>query len=96
MLTAITTMNVRRDAINETAQDLLRIDGVSEVYSVAGEWDLIVILRVRDQEQLADIVTNQMLKHEPVTRSQTHLAFRTYSNHDLEAMFTVGFEEPNA
>lgn len=90
MVTAFTMLNVRRDVINQTAEALLEIDGITEVYSVAGEWDLIAVLRVRDNEQLADVVTNHLLKLDAITRSQTHLAFRVFSKMDLDAMFDVG------
>lgn len=90
MVTAFTMLNVTRDVINQTAQQLLEIEGITEVYSVAGEWDLIAILRVRDNDQLAEVVTNHMLKLDAITRSQTLISFRVYSNFQLEAMFDVG------
>ncbi|MFP4144723.1 MAG: Lrp/AsnC family transcriptional regulator [Phycisphaeraceae bacterium] len=93
MVTAITLLQVRRDKINETAQNLLDIPGVSEVYSVAGEWDLVTVLRCRDNEHLADVVTNHMLKHEPITKSETLIGFRAYSRYDLDAMFDLGLED---
>ena len=89
MVTAFTMLNVTRDTINQTAQQLLEIDG-TEVYSVAGEWDLVAILRVRDNDQLAEVVTNHMLKLTAVTRSQTLIAFRVFSKFELDAMFDVG------
>jgi DNA-binding Lrp family transcriptional regulator len=94
MVTAFTLLNVRRDAINETAQELLDIDGVAEVYSVAGDWDLVAIARARDNDALADIVTNHMLKIDTIVKSQTLVAFRAYSHYDLEAMFSIGLDQP--
>ena len=93
MATAMVLVNVRRDAVNETAQALTDMDGVSEVYSVAGEWDLVTIIRARDTEQMADLVTNRMLKLDAIEKTTTLVAFRAYSRHDLERMFAVGFEE---
>ncbi len=93
MVTGIILMNVRRDAINETAQALLELKGVAEVYSVAGDWDLAAIVRVKTNDEMADIVTSHMLKIETITKTTTLLAFRAYSNHDLERMFSIGFEE---
>ena len=90
MVTAFTMLNVARDAINQVAQQLLKIDGVTEVYSVAGEWDLIAVLRMRDNDQLAEVVTNHMLKLDAIKRSQTLISFRVYSNYELEAMFDLG------
>lgn len=90
MVTAFTMLNVSRDLINQTAQKLLEIAGVTEVYSVAGEWDLVAIVRVRDNEQLAEVVTNHMLKLTAITRSQTLISFRVYSNYQLDAMFELG------
>lgn len=93
MVTAIVLLNVERDRVNEVASRLADLRGVSEVYSVAGRYDLAAILRVRDNEMLADLVTNRMLKIEGITRSETLIAFRVYSRHDLESIFSVGFEE---
>jgi len=93
MVTAIVLVNARRDAINETAQTLTQLDGVAEVYSVAGEWDLVVIVRTAANEQLAEIVTNHMLKLEGITKTLTLIAFRTYSKYDLERMFSIGMEK---
>jgi len=94
MITAIVLARTRRDAVNETAEALSRLDGVAEVYSVAGEWDLVAIIRVTQNDQLADLVTNHMLKLEGITKTSTCIAFRAYSRHDLERMFTIGLEGP--
>jgi DNA-binding Lrp family transcriptional regulator len=90
MVNAIVLLNVERGHINQVAQELVDMDGVSEVYSVAGQWDLVVILRARAEEALASLVTEQMLLVDGITSSQTLIAFRTYSRHDLERMFSVG------
>jgi len=92
MITAIVLANVKRDVINETAEALVELPGVSEVYSVAGEWDLAIVIRVKDSEQVADLVTNHMLKLDGLTKTITLIGFRAYSKYDLERMFTVGFD----
>ena len=92
MVTAFILVNARRDAVNETAQDLLGLAGVTEVYSTAGEWDLISVVRVKTNDELADLVTNHMLKLEGIVKTQTVIAFRAYSEYDLERMFGLGLE----
>ena len=92
MVTAITVLNVERGKINEVAEQLVEIDGVSEVYSVGGRYDLIAIIRVRHNEDLADVVTEHIRKIEGIRRTETMLAFRAYSRHDLEEMFSIGME----
>lgn len=92
MVNAIVLLRVERDRINEVAQELVDIDGVSEVYSVAGRWDLAVVVRARDDGHLADVVTARMLKVGGIRESETLIAFRVLSNYDLERMFAVGLE----
>ncbi len=89
MLTAIVMMKVQRDKVNEVASELAAMDGVSEVYSVAGRYDLTVIIRVKDSDMLSELVTEKMLKVEGILESETQLAFRVYSRHDLESMFSL-------
>ena len=93
MITGIILLNVERSKVNEIAETLSDIEGVSEVYSVSGQYDLVAIARLRDTEQLADVVTNHMLKVEGIVRTETMLAFQVYSRHDLESMFSLGIEE---
>ncbi|MDR2693126.1 MAG: Lrp/AsnC ligand binding domain-containing protein [Chitinispirillales bacterium] len=90
MLTAFVSLKVRRDSISEIASQLAAISGVSEVYSIAGRFDLTAIIRVRDCDDLAEIVTNKMLKFEGILDSETQIAFRVHSKHDLESMFSLG------
>jgi DNA-binding Lrp family transcriptional regulator len=92
MVTAIILLKVARERINDTAQELSGIEGMSEVFSVSGRYDLIAIVRVKDNDELAELVTGRMRKVEGIIESETMLAFRTYSRHDLEGMFSVGFE----
>jgi DNA-binding Lrp family transcriptional regulator len=92
MVTAIIILKVARERINDTAQELSDIEGISEVFSVSGRYDLIAIARVKDNDELSELVTVKMRKVEGITESETMLAFRAYSRHDLEGMFSVGFE----
>jgi DNA-binding Lrp family transcriptional regulator len=93
MVTAIVLITATRDKINETAEKLVELDGVSEVYSVAGPYDLAAIIRVRENQQLADLVTGEMLKLDGIEDTMTLIAFKAYSRHDLERMFSIGLEE---
>ncbi len=90
MVSAIVLLNVDRDKVNAVAEKLADMKGISEVHSVAGQYDLVAIIRVKDNEELAELVTNHMLKVNGITRSQTLIAFRVFSRHDLEAMFSIG------
>jgi DNA-binding Lrp family transcriptional regulator len=92
MVNAVVLLNVRNDRINEVAEALVELDGVSEVYSVAGQYDLVVILRAPGDDRIAAVVTEQMLKIEGLISSETLIAFRAYSKHDLERIFSVGME----
>jgi len=83
-------MNVERLKINEVASALADMEGVSEVYSVSGKYDLIAIARLENNEKLSDLVTRQMLKLTGVLKTETMLAFQSYSRHDLDAMFSIG------
>ena len=90
MVNALVLLNVSRDKVNTVAAALADMDGISEVYSVAGRYDLAVIIRARDNDQLAELVTNHMLKVEGILKSETLVAFRVHSRHDLEGMFSIG------
>jgi len=92
MITALVLMNVRRDAVNATAQALLAIPGVAEVYSVTGEYDLVAVLRLARYEDLADVVTTRMVAIESIERTQTMMAFKAYSREDLEQAWDIGVE----
>ena len=90
MVSAIILMNVERNKINETAEQLAGLNGISEVYSVSGEYDLVAVARVKTNDDLSDLVTGRLLKTSGITRTSTMLAFKAYSRHDLEAMFAIG------
>ena len=86
-------LKTHRGLINEVAAQLAELNGISEVFSVGGRYDLVAILRVRDNETMADLVTEHMLKVDGIAESETLLAFRAFSRHDLESMFSLGLDE---
>jgi DNA-binding Lrp family transcriptional regulator len=92
MVNAIVLLNVESSKINQVAEQLVELDGISEVYSVAGQYDLVVMIRARDDEQIASLVTEQLLQVEGLISSETLIAFRTFSRHDLDGMFSVGLD----
>ena len=92
MVNSVVLLKVGRGLVNDVAQQLAELNGVAEVYSVGGRYDLVAILRVRDNEALAALVTEHMLKVDGITETETLIAFRALSRHDLEAMFSVGME----
>lgn len=92
MVTAILLMNVEKGKINEVATRLADVEGVAEVYSIAGRFDLAAILRVRTSEALADLVTQHLHQVPGITDTETMIAFRAWSKHDLEAAFSLGME----
>lgn len=92
MVSAIVLLTVKRGMINQVAETLAEMGGVSEVYSVGGRYDLVAIIRVNDNEALAELVTNHMLLVEGITDSETLIAFRVFSRHDLESMFSLGLD----
>ena len=92
MVTAFILINAERDRIADAAQEILAVDGVAEVYSVAGEYDLVAVARVRENDQLAKLVTEDLIAVKGLTRTTTLIAFRQYSEYDLERMFSLGAE----
>ena len=92
MVTAFVLINAKRDKIPETAEALNALDGVAEVYSVAGQADLIAVIRVKTNDQLAELVTEHMLRLDGIVATETMIAFRAYSKHDLERLFSIGME----
>ena len=93
MVSAVVLLKTHRGLINEVAAQLAELNGISEVFSVGGRYDLVSILRVRDNEAMADLVTEHMLKVDGIAESETLLAFRAFSRHDLESMFSLGLGE---
>jgi len=93
VISAIVLVNAEVDRIPEVAAAIADLNGVSEVYSVTGDIDLIAVVRVRHHEELADVIADQLNKVTGVLGTQTHIAFRTYSKHDLEAAFSLGLDD---
>lgn len=93
MITAIVMVTAATDQIPEVAQAIAEIDGVSEVYSVAGNVDLIAMVRVRTFDDVAEVIAGRVNKVPGVADTETHIAFRAYSRHDLEAAFSIGFAD---
>ncbi len=92
MITAIVTINAAVDQIPEVAQAIADLDGVSEVYSVAGDVDLVAMVRVRRHEELAAVIAGRLNKVRGVLATQTLISFQAYSRHDLDATFSLGVE----
>ena len=90
MTHAIVLIRAEREALSTLGGKLAELDGVSEAFSVTGEWDFVALVRVADPEQLAKVVTESLSQLPGIARTYTMTAFRTYSEHDLEAMFSIG------
>lgn len=90
MVTAIVFVNAETDRIPEVAQEIASLDGVTEVYSVTGNIDLVAMVHVRELDDLAAVVSDRLNKVEGILETETHIAFRAYSKHDLEAAFSLG------
>jgi DNA-binding Lrp family transcriptional regulator len=90
---AVVLIQCEIEEIPEAAEAIAEIGGVSEVYSVAGEVDLVAIVRVAEHDDLASVIPGGIAKVGGVERTETLIAFQVYSKHDLERMFSIGFEE---
>ena len=90
MTHAVVLIEAERDAMTTLGGLLAGIDGVAEAYSITGEWDFVAIVRVPRHEQLAEVITGQLVKLPGVSRTQTMVAFEVFSEHDLDALFSIG------
>ncbi len=90
MTHAIVLIQADRSALATLGGELADLEGVAEAYSVTGEWDFVALLRLREQADLATVVTGQISQLVGVVRTHTMVAFEVYSRHDLEALFSVG------
>ncbi|WP_111637212.1 MULTISPECIES: Lrp/AsnC family transcriptional regulator [Marinomonas] len=90
MVTAIIMLSVEKKHINQVAEKLASIEGLSEVYSVSGSYDIAAIARVQTNDQLSELVTQHLAQIDYILKTETMLAFQAYSKHDLEGMFSVG------
>jgi len=93
VITSIVMITCDTDSIPEVAEAIAELPGVSEVYSTAGHVDLIAIVRVREFEHVADVIAGHISKVDGVLDTETHIAFRAYSRHDLDTAFAIGFED---
>jgi DNA-binding Lrp family transcriptional regulator len=93
VVTAIVLVRTDVARIPETAEKIADIPQVTEVYSVTGEFDLVAMVRVRTHDELADVIPGTVNRISGVLSTETHIAFRTYSRHDLEAAFALGYPE---
>ena len=89
MVTFIILLNVKSNKITEIAEELADMQEISEVYSVTGLYDLVVIVRTKTNDDVAELVTNHIGKIEGIEKTDTMLAFKTFSRHDLESMFSI-------
>jgi len=92
-VTAIVLLKAEIHRIPEVAEAIAQLPAVSEVYSITGDYDLVAIVRVRSHDDLADVIPGGLNKVDGVSATQTHVAFRAYSRHDLEAAFSIGLAE---
>ncbi len=90
MVTAIVLIKVNREAVTQVANALIEMKGVTEVFSVAGNYDLVAIVRVAENDMLTDIVGDGVRKISGIMATETLIAFRTYSRPELEAGFDLG------
>ena len=90
MVTALVLLNVEHQHIQNVSQQLVDIQEVTEVYSVAGRYDLVAIVRVRNNSEIADTITGKFSKLKGIKSTETLIAFHTFSRHDLERMFSLG------
>jgi len=90
MITAIVLLTVEPGLVKSLAEELLEIDGVTEVYSVAGPYDLVAIARVKKHEELSDLVTEMIGSRDGVLTTETLIAFRAFSKRDLGMLWELG------
>lgn len=93
MITTVVLATCVIDSVPETAQAIADLPEVSEVYSVAGDYDLVIMVRTRRHEDLAEVVTNGIARVPGLQRTQTLVAFKVFSRHDVESLFSLGFED---
>jgi DNA-binding Lrp family transcriptional regulator len=92
MITALVEIDVERGAVGQTAQALVDIEGVQEVWSVTGGHDLVALLKLRDNGHLAEVVTDRIGAMPAILRTQTMLAIKVYSRQELEEAWNIGVD----
>jgi DNA-binding Lrp family transcriptional regulator len=96
VLTAFILVESSREGLAHLGSDLAAVEGVAEVYTVTGDWDFVAIVRVREHDDLAKVVTQHLIRLDGIERTQTMVAFQQFSAHDLEAMFGLGLGDKKA
>ena len=96
MLTAFILVKSTREGLTRLGPALADVPGVAEVYTVTGDWDFVAVVRVRQHDDLAGVVTKHLTQLADIQRTQTMVAFQQFSAHDLEAMFGLGMEDRRA
>ena len=92
MVTAVVLIKAQTDRVPELAEELAELEGVSEVFSVAGQYDLVALVRVRENEDLATVISGRMRKLPGITCSETLISFKVYSKQDIDAGFALGLD----
>jgi DNA-binding Lrp family transcriptional regulator len=92
LVTAVVLVRTEGERVQDAAQRMLEVEGVTEVYSVTGPYDLVVMVRIPDFERLAEIVPEKLAQVPGVSRTETMVAFRVYSNYDLDRIWSQGFD----
>jgi len=92
VLTAFVLLSVEADRVQQVADALAALDGVAEVHSVAGRWDLVAVIRVTGNDRLASLVTGEIRAVPGIVGSETLIGFKVVSRHDLDRMFSIGME----
>jgi DNA-binding Lrp family transcriptional regulator len=90
MTHAVLLIKAERDALPTLGGRLAEVEGVAEAYSVTGKWDYVAIVRLREHDQLAELVTGKLARMPGIAETYTMVAFEAFSQHDLEAMFSIG------
>jgi DNA-binding Lrp family transcriptional regulator len=92
MITAIVMINCEVGKVHSVSDALVRLDGVAEVYSISGEYDILAIIRVKEYDSLANVVSEEISRVNGITRTNTHMAFRCYAKQDMEKMWSSYLE----
>lgn len=92
MVTAIILFEIKRGRVNEVGERLANIKGITEVYSVGGRYDLVAIARLSDNEEISYLINQQLAQEDGIERTESLIAFKMFSRHDLESMFSIGFK----
>ncbi len=92
MITAFVHISCSPGKLDELAESISQVEGVTEVYSVTGDYDLLIIIRTASIDELPGIVTDNILKRDGITKANTSIGFKVYSKHNLETMFSIGLD----